>query len=396
MGRQYSYDPVAGTVTITSGATTTAADLQTGLGFASASNYAYVLGLEDGAYTVNGAPTLPYSPTTSGTPASYPLMTSPQVFTVAGDFYTFDHDAGGGYTSVTGCGGVHPVNPYQFSINGTVYVIDPDRAAEPGGRRRPEPSMTAGNTQFELDGPTYTIALKSGSLLGATVSGQFDIAQGNVVVIEDFVYQLDTLNNQVVGNGTSYPLMTSGPTYTITTTDGSFTVTSAANAITVPIGDIDYLIGDTTVVGDDFTYPILPYRSFADGDDIYEFGLDGSVTTSATFALTGTPPFTDSTFTDDTTYTVNAPAAFDGADYYLLSGSPQQFTVGGRRPPSAPTALRSRRAPPRPIWAYAPARSRPRSSPSAPRPSTSAGRATLPPSTARTTSPSPRAPSPTP
>ena len=330
VGRQYSYNPVAGTVTITSGATTTAADLQTGLGFASASNYAYVLGLEDGAYTVNGAPTLPYSPTTSGTPASYPLMTSPQVFTVAGDFYTFDHDAGGGYTSVTGGGGVHPVNPYQFSINGTVYVID--QTVQPNlvvsaGQSRP---MTAGNTQFELDGATYTIALKSGSLLGATVSGQFDIAQGNVVVIEDFVYQLDTLNNQVVGNGTSYPLTTSGPTYTITTTDGSFTVTSAANAITVPIGDIDYLIGDTTVVGNGVTYPILPYRSFADGDDIYEFGLDGSVTTSATFALTGTPPFTDATFTDDTTYTVNAPAAFDGADYYLLSGSPQQFTVGGR------------------------------------------------------------------
>ena len=62
--------------------------------------------------------------------------------------------------------------------------------------------MTAGNTQFVIDGVQYTIALKGGSLNGATISGQFDITQGNVVVIENYVYQLDTLNGQIVGNGT--------------------------------------------------------------------------------------------------------------------------------------------------------------------------------------------------
>ncbi len=66
--------------------------------------------------------------------------------------------------------------------------------------------MTAGNTQFVINGVQYTITLKAGSLNGATISGQFNIAQGNVVVIENFVYQLDTLNGQIVGNGTTYPL----------------------------------------------------------------------------------------------------------------------------------------------------------------------------------------------
>src|SRR6202012_5278246 len=171
-------------------------------------------------------------------------------FTIDGDYYVFDQDAGGAYTSVSGAGQVHPVNPYQFSINGTVYVID--QTVQPnvvvgGGRSHP---MTSGNTQFELDGAQYTIALKSGSLLGATVSGQFDIEQGNVIVIEDFVYQLDTLNAQVVGNGATYPLTPPGSTCTISTTDDSFTVTTAANATTVTIGNVEYLIGSDTVVGD--------------------------------------------------------------------------------------------------------------------------------------------------
>ena len=326
-GRLYSYNPVAGTVTITAGASSTTVPLLTGLGFASASNYAYILGVNAGEYTVNGRQTFRYNASTTGTPASYPLMTSPQVFTVGGDFYVFDQDASGAYTSVSGAGQIHPVNPYQFSINGTVYVIDQTvqpNAVIGGGRSHP---MTSGNTQFELDGAQYTIALKGGALLGATVSGQFNIEQGNVVVIEDFVYQLDTLNAQVVGNGASYPLTTSGTSYIISTTDDSFTVTSAPNATTVTIGNVEYLIGSNTVVGDGVVYPILPYRSFADGTAEFEITLDGHVTTPATFPLSGTSPYTAATFTDAVTYTVNVPAAFDGTSYYPLAGTPQQFAA---------------------------------------------------------------------
>ena len=61
----------------------------------------------------------------------------------------------------------------------------------------------------------YTITLKGGSLNGATISGQFNIAQGNVVVVENYAYELDILNGQIVGNGTAYPLTTSGFTYSI-------------------------------------------------------------------------------------------------------------------------------------------------------------------------------------
>ena len=58
------------------------------------------------------------------------------------------------------------------------------------------------------------------------------------------IYLLDTLNGQIVGNGTAYPLTTSGFTYTITTANNSFTVTTEANADTVTIGNIVYRIDD--------------------------------------------------------------------------------------------------------------------------------------------------------
>src|SRR5262249_15221591 len=137
--------------------------------------------------------------------------------------------------------------------------------------------MTANNTQFVLDGVQYTITLKAGSLAGATLSGQFNITQGNVVAIEDYLYLLDTMNGQVVGNGTAYPLTTSGFTYTISTADKSFTVTTEANADTVTIGNIVYRIDGSSVVGDGITYPILEYRTFVDDTVGYVIGLDGTV-----------------------------------------------------------------------------------------------------------------------
>ena len=180
--------------------------------------YGYVIGFDEygsgtGAYTVNGAPMFPYTASTTGTPASYPLMTAPQMFTLGGNFYTFDQDATGDYLSVTGNGQTIPINPYQFSLNGAIYIINTNvqpNTVVGGGNTY---TMTAGNTQFVIDGVQYTITLKAGSLNGATISGQFNITQGNVVVIENYVYQLDILNGQIVGNGTAYPLTTSGFTY---------------------------------------------------------------------------------------------------------------------------------------------------------------------------------------
>ena len=217
-------------------------------------------------------------------------MTSPQMFTLGGNFYTFDQDQLGDYLSVTGNGQTYPINPYQFSINGNVYIINTNvqpNTVVGGGNVY---TMTAGNTQFLLNGVQYTIALKGGSLNGATISGQFNITQGNVVVIENYVYELDTLNGQIVGNGTIYPLTTSGFTYTITTANSSFTVTTQPNATTVTIGNIEYLIGNTTVVGDGITYPILTYRTFTDGGTTYSIGLDGTVSVPPPFPLSGTRP----------------------------------------------------------------------------------------------------------
>ena len=223
-----------------------------------------MIGFTDNSYTVNGSPMFPYNASTTGSPASYPLMTAPQMFTFGDNFYTFDVAASGAYVSVTGDGQIFPINPYQFSLNGEVYIIDTN--VQPytviGGGNTV--TMTANNSQFVLDGVQYTITLKAGSLAGATLSGQFNITQGNVVAIEDYIYQLDTMNGQIVGNGTTYPLTTSGFTYTITTANNSFTVTTEANADTVTIGNIVYRIDDSSVVGDGITYPILQYRTFVD------------------------------------------------------------------------------------------------------------------------------------
>ena len=329
IGRQYTYDPVHATVTVTAGATTTTATLATGLAFASNSGYGYVVGIANDEYTVNGSPMFPYSASTSGAPASYPLLTSPQMFTLGGNFYVFNQDNAGNYLSVTGNGQTYPVNPYQFSLNGIVYIINTNvqpNTVVGGGNVY---TMTANNTQFVLNGVQYTITLKGGSLNGATISGQFNITQGNVVVVENYVYELDIANGQIVGNGTAYPLTTSGFTYTITTANQSYTVTTEPNATTVTIGNILYLINNTTVVGDGVTYPILAYRTFVDGATTFNIGLDGTVSVQPPLALTGSAPYTGSTFTDGgATYTVNELVAFDGTIYYLISGTPAKFTVG--------------------------------------------------------------------
>ncbi|HLZ08169.1 MAG TPA: hypothetical protein VKT80_06260, partial [Chloroflexota bacterium] len=285
IGRTYSYDPIHGTVTVAQGATKTPVSVQTGLTLVSNSNYGYVIGINTGLYTVNGGPGYLYSASLQGSPAFYPLMTAPQMFTLGGNFYTFDQDANGNYLSVTGNNQTYLINPYQFSINGAVYVIDTNvqpNTVVGGGNVYP---MTAGNTQFVINGVQYTIALKSGSLNGATVSGQFNITQGNVIVIENYVYQLDTLNSQIVGNGTAYPLTTSGFTYTIAAANQSFTVTTEPNTATVTIGGIVYQINNTTVVGDGVAYPILSYRSFADGAAAFNIGNDGIVSTPTQFTL---------------------------------------------------------------------------------------------------------------
>jgi hypothetical protein len=332
MGRQYDYDPIHGRVTIHDGANTAVVPVQTGLIFPSTSGYGYVIAYDEtvGGYTVNGAPMFSYSARTTGDPAAHALMTAPQMFTVGSNFCCFDRDTTGAYVSVTGNRQTYPVNPYQFSINGTVYIINTNvqpNTVIGGGNTYP---MSAGNTQFVLNGVQYTITLKAGSLNGATISGQFNITQGNVVILENFIYQIDTLNGQLVGNGATYPLTTSGVTYTISTSDRSFTVTTEPNSTSVTIGNIVYQINNTTVVGDGIVYPILVYRTFADGAQTYNIGFDGVVSIPTPFALSGVAPFSRSTFTDGaTTYTVNDLAAFDGTDYFLITGSPAQFSAGG-------------------------------------------------------------------
>ncbi|WP_434667423.1 hypothetical protein P5W99_38965 [Paraburkholderia sp. A3BS-1L] len=321
-GRHYAYDPVQGTVTITAGAGSITAQIQTGLTLASSTAYGYVVGFGPTGYTVNGGPMLAYNAFTTGNPASYALMTSPRMFTYGDNFYTFDIDVTGAYVSVTGNGQIFPVNPYQFSLNGEVYIINTNVQPFTVSGGGATVTMHANNSQFELDGAQYTITLKSGSLAGATISGQFNIAQGNVIAIENYIYELDTLNAQIVGNGTAYPLTTSGYSYTISTANNSFTVTTEANADTVTIGKIVYRIDNSSVTGDGITYPILQYRTFVDAGVGYVIGNDGVVSLPQPLNVANFQ-FTDGAHT----YTVQQKAAFDGAAYYLISGAVPQFTT---------------------------------------------------------------------
>ncbi|GLQ91517.1 beta strand repeat-containing protein [Dyella acidisoli] len=327
VGRQYSVDLIHGTVTITAGATSTTVPIQTGVTFASNSAYGYVIGFEDGVYTANGSPMFPYAASTTGSPASYPLMTAPQMFTFGSAFYTFDVSESGAWVSVTGNGQTLPINPYQFSLNGVVYIINTNLQPYTVSGGGNTVVMTTNNTQFVLDGAQYTVTLKGGSLAGATISGQFNINQGNVVAIEDYIYLLDTMNGQIVGNGTAYPLTTSGFTYTIATANNSFTVTTEANADTVTIGNIVYRIDGSSVVGDGITYPILVYRTFVDETVSYVIGNDGTVSLPQPLAVAAFQ-FTDG----GQTYTVKQSAAFDGAAYYLITSpaanAAPQFKAG--------------------------------------------------------------------
>ena len=84
IGRQYEYDSVHGQVTIHDAANITVVPIQTGLVFLSASSYGYVIAYDEtaGGYTANGAPDVPLLGVTTGDPATLPLMTAPQIFTV--------------------------------------------------------------------------------------------------------------------------------------------------------------------------------------------------------------------------------------------------------------------------------------------------------------------------
>ena len=135
------------------------------------------------------------------------------------------------------------------------------------------------------------------------------------------------MNGQIVGNGTTYPLTSSGFTYTITTANSSFTVTTQPNSTTVTIGNVAYMINNSTVVGDGVICPILAYRTFIDGTTKFNIGLDGTVSVAPPFSLSGSSPYVGATFTDAVTYTVNELAAFDGTNYYLITGSPSQFVT---------------------------------------------------------------------
>jgi hypothetical protein len=321
-GRLYTYDPVRATVTVSQGGTSIVAPVMAGLIFASSSFYGYVIAYSGGSYMVNGQSMFPYHAENTGSPPTYSLMTAPRMFTMRDNYYTFDQDANGNYLGVTGNGQTYAMNPYQFSLNGTVYIINTNVQPNTVVGQGNVYAMTAANTQFLVNGVQYTIALKANSLSGATIWGQFNITQANIVVIENYAYELDTLNGQIVGNGTAYPLTTSGFTYTLQTADQSFTVTTQPNEETVTIGGIVYQINNTTVVGDGITYPILKYRTFVDGSSTFNIGLDGTVSIAPPLKLTGT------TFNDgSTTYTVNQTAAFDGANYYLISGTLPHFQV---------------------------------------------------------------------
>jgi len=86
-----------------------------------------------------------------------------------------------------------PINPYQFSLNGEIYIINTNVQPNTVIGGGSTVTMTANNTQFVLDGAQYTITLKAGSLTGRLSPGSStSIRQCHRD--ENYIYLLDRTN----------------------------------------------------------------------------------------------------------------------------------------------------------------------------------------------------------
>ena len=316
----------------------TTVPLQTGLTSPSNSGYGYVIGYVGRRLHGQRQPMFPYAASTTGSPASYALMTAPQMFTLGGNFYTFDQDANGAYVSVTGNRQTLPINPYQFSINGAVYIINTNvqpNTVIGGGNVYP---MTANNTQFVLNGVQYTITLKAGSLdgrdglrpvqhhagqcrrdrelrLSARHAERADRRQRRDVSADDVGLHLHDLDRRPQLHRHHRAQRRHGHHRQHRLPDQQHDAWSATASCTQ--------FSNTA-------------RSSTAANDVQHRPRRRRVDPRAVRALRlGAVP--RSTFTDGATYTVNDIAAFDGTSYFRMTGTPAAVH---RRPPHLHAAQR--------------------------------------------------------
>ena len=224
---------------------------------------------------------------------------------------------------IVGNGNTYPVNQSQFIINNIVYIIDQNTNPFTVVFNSQTTSMDSTNTQFTIDGNLYFY-----DPVGKTVTGQYDITQSDVIIINDYVYQVDTLNASVIGNGSVYPITTNGKIYSVVESDlagnsQSYTVTKTGNGNTVTINNTVYTINNTSVSGVDSVtgfidvFPITLLKRFVIGSGAsavtYTINSDDTVTksplvnpSSLAFSINDDNTFIDNDAVVNEAYTIYA------------------------------------------------------------------------------------------
>lgn len=296
----------------------------------------YILGKNSaGLYTLNRNILQSYLPSVTPQNPVYNIQAPPQIFTQNGNFFTVEA------TVVSGNGNTYPINKTQFVINNVTYIINTSVTPNVVYGNGQTYTMYNNNTNFTIDGIQYTVT-KTG------INGQYDIKQANVVTINNYNYELDITNGQVIGNGTVYPITSNGDSYTITTANNSFTVTTNGYSNSVTLNNSVFVITNTSVIGNGASYPIFNLRRFVNTNMTntdttkthvtYTLHNDGTVTSDDPASFVSSVGIDDN-FTD--TYPGNTVGTSAGIYKYFVDDA---FAVDTTTYPTAYYKVLSQRA----------------------------------------------------
>ena len=298
-------------------------------------SYGYVIGIDDGRVHRQRRPTFPLLRLDHAAPRrSYPLMTAPQMFTLGGNFYTFDQDASGAYVSVTGNRQIHPGQP--------VPVLDQRRGLHHQHERAAQHGRSAAATSPDDRGQHAVRAQRR---------AVHDHAEGRIAQRRDRLRPVQHHAGQrrrhrelrLPARHAQRPDRRQRRQRTRSRRPGSPTRSRPTDrqlhghdrSRTRPrsrSANIVYQINNTTVVGDGVVYPILVYRTLRRRRRRRSTSASTArARLPATFPLSGSAPFTGATFTDGarpTRSTTSPPSTARRTSG--CPGSPPQFTAGGR------------------------------------------------------------------
>ena len=215
-------------------------------------------------------------------------MTAPQMFTLGGNFYTFDQNASGTYRASPATAR-RSRQPDQFSLDGPIYIINTNV--------QPNTVVGGGNTYTMTDEHPVRHQRRTvhGHAESRVAQRRHDLRPVQHHPGQRRRYRelrLPARHLERADRRQRHRL----PAHHVRLhvlrfrrPSNSYTVTTEPNDNTVTIGNIVYLISNTTVVGDGVTYPILAYRTFADGTPPTTSASTARCRRRRTFACRTTP-----------------------------------------------------------------------------------------------------------